>query len=250
MAESRDYYLATLGVVQYVPRDFCLPETDAVAERVESEVPAVVARSERPADLDILKQNVSSSFEPRSPQEHALQKQASQPPEQRIPSADEASEPEVRFRITCWQPVADLLVVSSLEYGQNPRQPQQELLSGVLRAIGRLPQPLHEPELLDWPTKPGADASASGARTLFSTFLHARLQNRSVRWVLVMGDVAAQYLLSGGQLPEGKAGAEGRIQLTDNTAAIVTPGLEQMLADREHKRATWEAVRFLAEPSA
>lgn len=239
MSNLRDYYLSTLGVVQYVPREYCAIEAagePAVSVEPASSAATLPTTGNTAPSIDFGAINPETPASP--PRQPARQTDVR-------PDTDTETPQEVRLRISCWQPCPDLLVAGSLAYGQNPPQDQQQLLAGILQAIGRLPGPLREPELLDWPSRPGADASVGGAKTMLSMFLNGRLQSGGVRWVLIMGDIAAKYLL-----PEELPVTDGKAVLSETTTAIVTSGLADMLADRENKRATWEAIRFLAERPA
>ncbi|UTW45231.1 hypothetical protein KFE80_12850 [bacterium SCSIO 12696] len=232
----RDYYLKNLGIVQYVPREFCIPDT--VSEEPQ---PAVV---ELPASPPV------SSNAASTPKRPSLAAELdTEPPVVRTPEASAAenlqaeqqpSDDALRFAICHWL-VNDTLVFAALEYGENPPQNQHQLLSNILRAIGRLESPLSEPEVVQWPVVPNAPAGEKDAKALFTSLLKGRVQQSESRLVLVMGQSASQWLLPESQWSQGTYSyGDGDCQL------VVTPGLGDMLAEPSQKRTTWGLIRPLA----
>ncbi|WIO75115.1 hypothetical protein QP938_04190 [Porticoccaceae bacterium LTM1] len=253
--QERDYYLKTLGVIQYVPREFCLPETVAEVTAAPPEVNPEIAQVEpaQPPVQDARELLAEQPVENRaeSPEEKPVPQPIEKQPVEIEQAATVTAEPAVkakpvdteepqRFRICYWR-VADLLVFDSLDYGQNPPQDRHELLANILQSIGRSGSPLPEPELLDWPLVPNARADNAGARAMFSTFLKRRVEQDNVQWVLVMGECASNYLLS------NLVNVKGKMALSGDCQAIRLPGLAEMLEDPNHKRTAWQAIRFLAE---
>lgn len=251
---ERDYYLKTLGVIQYVPREFCLPE---VTPEVAADSPIVkpeivqVEPSQSPVQEA---QKTLAGRSARQPAESSVDTPAPTPVEKQpvvepvttqtkesavVTKPVDAEEPQ-RFRICYWQ-VADLLVFDSLDYGQNPPQDRHQLLANILQSIGRLETLLPEPELMDWPLVPNARADNAGARAMFSTFLKRRIDQGSVQWVLILGECASNYLLS------NMVNIKGKMALSGQCQAIRLPGLAEMLEDPNHKRTAWQAIRFLAD---
>ena len=234
--QLRDYYLSNLGIVQYVPSEFCV---------VEQAIPATQPAIEEKPAVDKQPPAAQPSLAEKVPA--TVQIDVAGPEDTAKPAAPvetAAPEPELRFRISYWQ-LADILVFSALDYGQNPPQDQHQLLGNILQAVGRLSAPLSEPELMDWPLVPSAPAGADEARSMFSSFLKARIEQSGARWVLVMGSRAREFLLAGAGPAEG-----GRVPLTEQCEAVLTPGLDEMLADPACKRTTWQSIRFLSDSAA
>ena len=247
-AQLRDYYLSNLGVVQYVPSDFCVPEVVVTDTQEVIAEPTVTEAVVEPAVVEVETTTAHST----SPAAKPVQKQVDVKP---------VVDTELRFRISYWQ-LPDLLVFSSLDYGENPPQDQHQLLSNILQAVGRLPGMLAEPEMVDWPVVPTAPADTEAAKTVFTSLLQGRAEQTGSRWILVMGQRARQFLLSGKEL-SGKTMAGnvldgnladnkqyGQASVNEYCQAVVTPGLDQMLADPQSKRTTWQLVRFLADAPA
>lgn len=233
-AASRDWYLAALGIVQYRPRAL------------------MVAAS----GVDDTGVTAPATAEPRAPT--AASDLMAVPP--RLPRAGPtapaqpatAAPATLSFRLACWRPVADLLVLDSMA----PRQPvdpdRLQLLTNILRAIRRWPDTLPAAEFIDWPlgSTPGGRVDAA---TLLAMFLQGRCQQQPFRWVLAMGEVAA-LLLTDQQQPapaDWRQHRGQRMALAIGATAIFTPGLGDMVADPTTKAITWAALRFLAdEPSS
>lgn len=255
-AQLRDYYLSNLGITQYVPKEFVvvaeegLPAASTEALLAETE-PSKAEPQSRVTDSASTARDIASQLsEPATAKpvvdkaeavEKAAVEPASQASSQPKPQATVEAEPQsvsadVQFRIASWQPAADLLVFSSLDYGQNPQQDQHQLLTNILRAVKRLASPLREPELHDWPVVPNAPADEAGAKAMFSEFLNTKVAHTQAKWVLIMGERAQQYLL---------AGADQSARLPSGATVIATSGLDEMLAEPSCKREAWAALQPL-----
>ncbi|MDM3871986.1 hypothetical protein QSV34_11575 [Porticoccus sp. W117] len=160
-----------------------------------------------------------------------------QKPETSANSVNEDAEP-LRFAICHWL-VGDTLVFSALDYDQNPPQNQHQLLANILRAIGRLNSSLAEPELVQWPLVTNAPGGEQEAKAMFSSLLRGRVEQSNCNLVLVMGQRAGQFLL-----PEEQRDPN-RYPLSEQCQLVVTPGLDEMLADGATKRITWDLLRTL-----
>ncbi len=228
--DLRNWYLSALGITHYIPK---------ASEPVVGEEPLLSA--EKPAAEQVFKpqaerliNKLNFSESPPAARKVAEQSAAEQP---------ESDEDKIAFRLACWQPVDDLLVIDSLEPGQQPGAGQMQLLANILRAIKRLPLAgMPAAELIDWPTSRGGPGDEAGARALLSVFLDARIKKHGVCWVLLMGESAAAYI--GAQT--GQFEEEHRRELSGGATAILCHSLSTMLKDAATKAETWRAIQFLA----
>lgn len=217
--DLRDWYLSTLGVVQYRPRDTAPvtldfhPELGAdVTNTVASET--AVAASTAP-DLPGAKDRLTDT--------HAEQ----------IDS----------FRLACWQPSDDLLVLNGLLPGSLPLQEESGLLANIMRAIDRLGDELSPPQLIDWPPSATDHTDRSGAEEMLSVFVEARVKKQGVLWVLLMGELPAALLLPSKSVYPS---CVGRMEeLPGGARAVVTPSLQELLATPGLKAETWRAIRVM-----
>ena len=215
----RDWYLSTLGVVQYRPRD-----TEPVALDFHSETVAEVANTVPPEVVVAL---------PENPELPGSEDELTDLREEQIGS----------FRLACWQPSDDLLVINGLAPGSVPLQEESGLLANIMWAIGRLGDVRSSPQLIDWPPTAVDQADRSGAEEMLSAFVEVRVKKQGVLWVLLMGELPAALLLysesacspSVGQVEELPGGAR----------AIVTPSLQELLDAPELKGETWRAIRVM-----
>ena len=231
--QLQDYCLSHLGVVQYVPRDFCVPEKPAVDTAkviVEPDVPETITPPNKSiAQVESSDQSVVSK----------VRAETVPAPAQEQADGSPATDPDLRFRISYWQ-LPDVLVFSSLDYGENPPQDQHQLLGNILQAVKRLSGILAEPELVDWPVVPTAPANAEAAKAMFTSLLKGRAEQTGSRWVLIMGQRAQQFLLA-------EEAVDGKVAVSERCQAVLTPGLDEMLADPQCKRTTWQQIRFLTD---
>ena len=252
---QRDYYLKNLGIVQYVPQEFCLPPQAAVASgTLEPRVPeSKVLESGMPVGntpastnssaLEAIK-SASLQSQPSAQPAAPPTNQPIAPEKPEVQAQTSATEEPVRFAICHWL-VGETLVFSGLDYGQNPPQDQHQLLANILKSIGRLASPLSEPEVVQWPLVATAPGGESQARAMFTSLLQGRVEQSGCRLVLVMGSRASQFLLPV-KSQSDDATPVASIALSDHCQLLVTPGLDDMLTDPQHKRATWELLRPLA----
>ncbi len=232
--ELRNWYLSNLGIVQYQPKGeepVSLPfHAPSSSEDVSSV--AFSAKEEAASTLKFADEAENSTSqateEPAFGSKPAL-------------AIDEA----VSFRLACWQPCDDLLVFNQLPTGVNPEPEELQLLSNILRAIGRLPDGLPAPELIDWPMSHGGETDELAAHSMLSVFLDTRITKRGVLWVLLMGEVATKLLS-----PSEKAYSElvGAIEdISGGAKTIVVRSLQDMLKAPDAKAETWQVIKSLAD---
>ena len=231
-AELRNWYLSTLGVTQYLPRS-----SVSVADS-QADVAATVERQ---------RQSLKSAIDLDSAQPKVEEK-----PEAQVSlPVDEQEAAAISFRLACWQPVDDLLVIDSLPPGEQPGSDRLKLLANILRAIDRLPgNGLPQAELIDWPVTAGGSAGETGARAMLSVFLEARIKKFGVCWVLLMGEPAATYIgnsIGNSSLESDSAVEIGQQrELSGSAKAILCHSLSRLLQEPVRKAETWQAIGFLA----
>jgi len=215
----RDWYLSTLGVVQYRPRD-----TEPVVLDLHSQIVTEVVNTV-PSEVVVAL--------PEKPELPGAEDELTDFQEEQIGS----------FRLACWQPSDDLLVINGLAPGSVPLQEESGLLANIIRAIGRLGDVLSSPQLIDWPPLAVDQTGKPGAEAMLSVFVEARVKKQGVLWVLLMGELPAALLLpSRSAYPSSVGHME---ELPGGARAIVTPSLQEMLAAPELKGETWRAIRVM-----
>ncbi len=230
-AQLRGWYLNALGITEYVPR-----ATQPSAAPEIAELETMPEAAPQPATR---RQHIKIDLGPDQPPEV----NSSQALEESVEPETSAIHQAVSFRLACWQPVDDLLVVDSLNPGEQPGAERMQLLANILKAIRRLPAAgVPRAELIDWPAAKGGLADEAGARAMLSVFLDARIKKCGVCWVLLMGEQAAAYI---GQETRPFNVGERR-ELSGGATAILCHSLSTMLQEPATKAETWQAIQFLA----
>lgn len=243
---QRQAYLDALGVEQYVPRWLL-----AVApEPVACELPTEVAREAQPAAPAPDKAAPAPGAAPTAVSE-VLEGMRREPSRQRAPEkpvpepVSPAPEPVERvrpFTLSIWRSPLPLLVLDARE----PRSafPTDRLLRNLLNALGPHDAQRVTEEVLPWPlvNNPAVKLTAEDARAELHTWFEAELSNRSVRYVLLMGENAARYFL-----PEGQSYSDALGQVQDlppfNVSALVAPSLIELLREPALKRPLWRSLQ-------
>jgi hypothetical protein len=249
----RDRYLAALGIVRYRPRP---APGDAAAMSAEVSQQQFATDPAPMAPSSAAVPPVPAARSPVAEVERSESPLAALREQTRTPAAVTRAAPEIppepaivpvgapaalAFRLACWQPAPDLLVLDAMPAGGWPDRERMTLLANILRAIGRLPGPLAAAEMIDWPPFAGADASLAGARESLALFIAGRMATAPFRWLLAMGETSWHCL---GADSAHTVGTE--LALAGAARAILLPGLADMLASPERKAATWRAIRHLA----
>ncbi|MDX2350103.1 MAG: hypothetical protein QNK32_06905 [Porticoccus sp.] len=232
--ELRNWYLSNLGIVQYQPKG---------EEPVSLSFQAPSSGEEASSVVCSAKEDVASILKFVDKAKNSTSQATEEPVFESKPVSviDEV----MNFRLACWQPCDDLLVFNQFPPGVNPEPEELQLLSNILRAIGRLPDGLPAPELIDWPMSHGGETDESAARSMLSVFLDARITKRGVLWVLLMGEVATKLLS-----PSEKTYSEsvGVIEeIAGGAKIIVVRSLQEMLKAPDAKAETWQAIKSLAD---
>tara|TARA_B110000285_G_C14976621_1_gene539290 strand:- start:6 stop:809 length:804 start_codon:yes stop_codon:yes gene_type:complete len=249
-------YLQTLGVVQYVPRD--LPLVSIVAQTVVATEAASSADSL--IDFDAASETISASVST------SVNIQVSSAPESLeamtksmaelsnlnnkvkpgIKAAEPKQEPEapssIAVKFALWQPTDDLLICSSVE-GSLPDPEQILLLGNILLAMGQGAGQLPQMDIVEWPPYPNARGDSDEVREFLATLIKARIDSKSAKTLLLMGDAAAEWLLTS---DEKAATANGQVSIFGQITALLVPSLREMIEQPSSKRKTWQTIRFLS----
>ncbi len=259
--ERRSWYLSTLGIVQYIPKG---EESAALPfHSLSSGVSVETTEPEKGTDTT-QSDSSNAAFSSSGHQVRVASMlelvgdNADRTPNLEFDTSDHSitvvdkSKPntvELKCRIACWHPCDDMLVFNQLIPGEQPSYEQNVLLSNILKAIGRLPNDLPAPELLDWPLDhavgENGNQSESGAKDMLSVFLDARIRKYGVLWVLLMGGQPSELFSA-----ENKPYVDllGRIEeIAGGARIIMVRGLQEMIEEPDLKAETWQTIRHLAE---
>ncbi len=241
--ELRNWYLSNLGIVQYLPRSeepVELPFYSASDSHPVLGSQSVPDIEEVRLATSSVKEKVASVLELVSETTNNVTPPVKEPvPERKSDSTTMA----LNFRLACWQPSDDLLVFNQFPPGVNPEPEHTQLLSNILKAIGRLSGGLSAPEIIDWPMSHGGEVDKSAARSMLSVFLDARVTKRGVLWVLLMGELAAELLSPSEKAYSDLVGVTEEI--SGGAKTIVVRSLQEMLHHPDTKAETWQAIKCL-----
>ena len=256
----RNWYLASLGIVRYVPRDEVVPDEapdDSVSRQHVSPLEEV-RDAPAPAEADVVRQgargaevlaaldSAPSLVRPQEMGSSDRVRSANKGP-LAVPAAagiEPSAEPFL-CRLGFWQP-ASVAVISAMPPAQRPTPVQITMLTNLLKAIGAVGQGLPSVDLIDWPPSSGlglqGGATLAAAREYLSVFLQAKQRLQNYETVLLMGEVAAQACgidatFEAGYQHDFAWGGRG----------IVTHSLHDMEKTPSLKAETWQAIRFLAD---
>ena len=236
------YYLQTLGIVQYVPKDAVLvvdevpagafndPSLEAAEAVINRKTIDVAARMNLNFDEPVAAKKASRAISPTKPAVSAT-------------SVPEAPAALIEVKFSLWQPNSEVLICSAVE-GPLADVNEMQLLTNILNAVGcgihRLPQM----ELVEWPPYPNAEGDESEVREFLATLLQARLTARPVKHILLLGEAAADWLLSPQQLSEQPN--FGHLSLTEETTALLVPSLHSMIATPQLKATAWQLLKSVS----
>lgn len=253
-AELRDWYLSTLGIVQYRPWSPPAERVQAVSEQGYSENENTRHIENKSQSLT-LNQDAASQRTPKAGAFHrslkdlvadvidqGLVNAATTDPKAASDSGQLESVPEqaIAFRLACWRPSADLLVLDSWPLGQGADNRRSQLLANILKSIGRRPPTLMQPEFIDWPL--GPEKSLLAARDHLSMFIQGRYEQQAFSWVLAMGEAVRSCLI---QTESELEREPSRLSLASGAEALFTHSLSEMIATPACKKDVWAIIRFL-----
>ena len=122
--------------------------------------------------------------------------------------------------------------------------PQQILLLGnILAAMGQEVGQLPQMELVEWPPYPNMQGDEAEVREFLATLVKARIDSTKAEILLLMGDAAAQWLLTEKQKA---AVSNGQVDVFAQVTALLVPSLQAMIDLPECKRQTWQTIRYLS----
>ena len=94
-------------------------------------------------------------------------------------------------------------------------------------------------EIINWPPHANMQGDKEEIREYLSTLINARVDALSTKALLVLGEVAQQWLLNTEQRAQAD---EGIVALTDSLTALMVPSLQEMLDNPDYKRVTWGVI--------
>jgi hypothetical protein len=238
-------YLQTLGICQYVPRDTVYANVaaePAVAEaKIEQQISPLEIAEKAPKTPVGVASLANLNLDDHKP---AMPKVETKSVAPALEQAATAAVIELRFSF--WQISEELLVCTAVEGALADTQ-QMQLLSNILSAIGCGVSRLPQMEIIEWPPYPNAVGDEAEVREFLVTLLNARLETKPVQSVLLLGEGAANWLLS--QDVQSQK-ATGRVVLREQTTALLLPSLGSMIESPEHKAVAWQALQFLLPASS
>jgi len=238
-------YLQTLGISQYVPRDVvyedvAVSESDRAVAKIDVQTPSAepaVKVAKKPVDIAALVNLGLDDNKDSKKNRPAKPKVAVAKP----PVIEDTPQTAIEVSFSFWQVSDELLVCSAVE-GALADTEQMQLLTNILNAIGcgisRLPQM----DLVEWPPYPNAPGDESEVREFLGTLLNARLAKKPIKSILLLGDSAANWLLSS-DLNEQKE--SGRVALSEQTTALLLPSLSSMIENPQQKAVAWKLLQLL-----
>ncbi len=273
-------YLQTLGIVQYVSRDAVIEEhksagspslkaklaaqpgafdtepaqaKSATGESMKGESVTVesVATGQAAGKKSPVAARINIDFESPAQSKKSSKssaKIAPQPVDQTTAAAGQNRAAElaaelIEVQFSLWQPNAEVLVCSAVE-GALADAEQMQLLTNILNALGAAVSRLPQMELVEWPPYANAEGDEKDVREFLSTLLQARLSTRPVTYLLLMGEAAADWLLSA----EQRAGSKGygQLALSAGVTALMVPSLSAMIATPQLKADAWQVLKSVS----
>ena len=98
-------------------------------------------------------------------------------------------------------------------------------------------------DVVEWPPYPNARGDSDEVREFLATLIKARIDRKSTKTLLLMGDAAAEWLLT---RDEKTATANGQVSIFGQITALLVPSLKEMIEQPSSKRKTWHTIRFLS----
>ncbi len=259
----RDWYLSTMGIVPYRLRGKPIakglsetgqqiPSSDLGRMQGEAQAKVVpgtdqLARAAYGKAGGIPKSLRQLVTEPTSGTEASGASVSTPLPESLLPlvadtttGSSVTSDQTVTFRLACWRPSTDLLVIDVWPEGEDSDNRRSQLLGNMLKAVKRKPITLMQPEFFDWPFS--NDLSLSGAQESLAMFVQGRYDQQPFEWLLAMGEDIRAYLKLVLKNPEQ---GDARMPLDCGAEVIFTHSLSEMIATPSCKKDVWATIRFL-----
>jgi len=240
----RDYYLKTLGIDEYLPKDL----------EADNEMPAVeileAASNQPPIDAalePISAQQVAASFDIPSDMPTILEQPNGKPEPLTDVEDDPLKEKEgptvrIELQLALWQPTDELLVCSFIDQSL-PDPDQIQLLSNIIIAMGQGQGNLPQMELAQWPPYPNAVGGEPEVREFLTTVIQARLEAKNSKMMLFLGMETARWILTEEQTAKI---SNGQTNVFNEIVGLVIPSLAEMIEDPQNKRKAWNIIRPLS----
>jgi len=233
--QLRSYYLQTLAVVQYAPRELAeeasADSLDTPAEAVQEQQAAYTSQQQPIPDTQVDGNDSPST-----------KKQQLAKPATVVPTEDT----DLKLTFVLWQASEELLIASAVE-DQLPDSRQINLLTNIVAAMDKTAPNLPQFEVVKWPLHAHMQGGETEAREFLSTLIDTRMATKSVKTLLLLGESTAQWLLSSQQ---DISLEKGIYPLSGTATALVVSSLSEMLTDPDCKRVTWGTLcRYLPNPS-
>ncbi len=227
MDQLRHHYIKTLGIVEYVPKDYgdatpSLEIAETVSDSLRKSIPDSLSGGE-----SWLAQRAPVSVAPE-PVDTIVSKSVSI-------EANEA----IEFKLAMWQPT-DQLLVGAMASEALPTATESELLGQIVQSLEPLQNGLPQFELVQWPPFPGAEGGRQAAIDFVSTLLDARLNSGNISKLLIFGHKAATWLLPEqlcNELASSQSVVVGKVQ------AVLVPSFDEILSQPLLKRDIWQRIK-------
>ena len=238
----RDYYLKTLGIDEYLPKDLIVDNEMSVVEVLEATVnePSIDAKIE-----PISAEQLLGSFDISSDPSPIVEQVKTQPvSEIAVDPLGGKPDPIVRIelQLALWQPTDELVVCSVIDQSL-PDPDQIQLLSNILVAMGQGQVNLPQMELAKWPPYPNAAGGEPEVREFLATVIQARLEAKNSKMILILGVETARWILTEEQTANI---SNGQTNVFNEIVGLVIPSLAEMIEDPQSKRKAWNTIRFLS----
>jgi hypothetical protein len=247
-------YLQTLGISQYVPRDvvyedIAVEKSGRAVAKIDVQTPSaepVAKVAKKPVDVAAL---VNLGLDDNTVGKTGSKKNSRTTPKVAVskPSlTEDTPQTAIEVSFSFWQASEELLVCSAVE-GALADTEQMQLLTNILNAIGcginRLPQM----DLIEWPPYPNASGDETEVREFLGTLLNARLAKKPVKSILLLGEGAANWLIS----PDLQQQKEtGQVAISAQTTALLLPSLSSMIENPQQKAVAWKLLQLLLPQSS
>lgn len=234
----RDHYLQTLGIVQYVPRDFVqeavvdssveenpVVENSAITNPVES----AETGSSQQSTIEALLHNDADNKDTIVEKAAMVAK-----------SSDKIQHKKdiLTLQFLFWQPTDELLIATAVDH-ELPDSQQLKLLSNIVAAIDNQVSGLPQFDSVNWPPHANMQGGDQEARDFLSTLINSKLAAKPIKLLMLLGESAQDWLLSAEQK---NSVSDGLAPMNSGVTALIVPSLGQMLGQPQSKRLLWQAI--------
>ena len=239
----RNQYLQKLGIVQYVGRDLPVVAPAAVSPVATPQVSQPISTEKQQKSMAELV-NIGLEGKPQVGMRSDVMSASLAPQKGSVGAEVESIEPEenIALKFALWQASEKLLVCSSIDE-QLPDPAQILLLDNILLAMGQGGGQLPQMELVEWPPHANMQGDEAEVRGFLATMLKARIESKGAELVLLLGDLAAEWLLDKEQRG---AVSNGQVDIFGQVTVLLVPSLQAMIDKPEYKRQTWQTIRYLS----